>query len=98
MLFEEFEDGCHGGLLAYQNRKILAILNLHVATTPPNKFQLNPIYGSGGDVKKSEKLTRDNGRMMDRRMTDNRPWHKLTWSKAPAELIKALCDNPSLVC
>ena len=20
-------------------------------------------------------------------MTDNRPWHKLTWSKAPGELI-----------
>ena len=29
---------------------ILAILNLNVATMPPTKFQLNPTYGSGGDV------------------------------------------------
>ena len=29
---------------------ILAILNLHVATMPPTKFQLNPTYGSGGNV------------------------------------------------
>ena len=29
---------------------ILAILNLYVAPMPPNKFQLNPIYGLGGDV------------------------------------------------
>ena len=33
-----------------RNRTILAILNLHVATMPPTKFQLNPTYGSGGDV------------------------------------------------
>ena len=32
------------------NRTILAILNLHVASMPPTKFKLNPIYGSGGDV------------------------------------------------
>ena len=31
-------------------RNDLAILNLHVATMPPTKFQLNPTYGSGGDV------------------------------------------------
>ena len=31
---------------------ILAILNLHVATMPPTKFQLNPTYGSGGAVEK----------------------------------------------
>ena len=36
--------------LGYRNGTILAILNLHVATMPPNKFQLNPTYGSGGDV------------------------------------------------
>ena len=45
MLFEEFQDGHHG----YQNGTILVILNLHVATMPPTKFQLNPTYGSGGD-------------------------------------------------
>ena len=28
----------------------LAILNLHVATMPLTKFQLNPTYGFGGDV------------------------------------------------
>ena len=28
----------------------LSILHLHVATMPPTKFQLNPTYGSGGDV------------------------------------------------
>ena len=56
---------------------ILDILNLHVATMPPNKFQLNPNYGSGGKCQKCEKLTKDDGRTMD-----NRPLHKLTWSKA----------------
>ena len=50
MSFEEFQDGPHGGLLGYQNGTILAILNLYVATMPPTKFQLNPTYGSGGDV------------------------------------------------
>ena len=46
--FEEFQDGHH---LRYWNRTILEILTLHVATMPPTKFQLNPTYGSGGDVK-----------------------------------------------
>ena len=48
MSFEEFQDGRH---LGYWSRTILAILNLHVASMPPTKFQLNPTYGSGGDVK-----------------------------------------------
>ena len=39
------------GHLGYQNGTILAILNPHVATMSPTKFQLNPTYGSGGDVK-----------------------------------------------
>ena len=52
MSFEEFHDGCHGGNLGYRNGTILAILNLHVATMPPIKFQLNPTYGSGGDFEK----------------------------------------------
>ena len=30
----------------------IAILNLHVATIPPIKFQLNPTYGSGGECEK----------------------------------------------
>ena len=51
MLFEEFQDGHRGGLLGYRNGKILAILNLHVATMPRTKFQLNPTYKSEGDVK-----------------------------------------------
>ena len=50
MSFEEFQDGLPGSHLGYQNRKILAILNIHVATMPPTKFQLNPTYGSGGDM------------------------------------------------
>ena len=50
MSFEEFQDGRHDGRLEYWNRTILAILNLHVATMPPTKFQLNRTYGSGGDV------------------------------------------------
>ena len=50
MLFEEFQDGCHDSHLGYWNGTILAILNLHVATMPPTKFQLNPTYGSGGFV------------------------------------------------
>ena len=28
----------------------VAILNLHAATIPPTKLQLNPTYGIGGDV------------------------------------------------
>ena len=47
MLFEEFQDGRHGGHLGYRNGKSLAILNLHAATVPPTKFQLNPTWGSG---------------------------------------------------
>ena len=50
MLFEEFQDGRYGGHLGYRKGTILAILNLHVATMPPIKFQLNPTYGSGGDA------------------------------------------------
>ena len=36
--------------LGYQIGTILAILNLHVATMSSTKFQLNPTYGSGGDI------------------------------------------------
>ena len=42
MSFEEFQDGCHGGQLGYQNRTILATLNLCVTVMPPIKFWLNP--------------------------------------------------------
>ena len=51
MLFEDFQDGRHGGHLGYQNRTVLAILNLHAAPMPSTKFQLNLTYRSGGDVK-----------------------------------------------
>ena len=50
MSFEEFQDGRSGGHLGYWNWTILAILNLHVATKPHTKLQLNPTYGSGEDV------------------------------------------------
>ena len=47
MSFVASQDGHHGGHLGYRMGTILAILNLHVATMPPTKFQLNPTYGSG---------------------------------------------------
>ena len=47
MSFEEFQDGHCGGLLGYQNRTILAILNLCVTVMPPVKFWLNLTYGLG---------------------------------------------------
>ena len=50
MLFEEFQDGCHGGHLGYLNRTILAILNLCVTVMSPIKFQLNRTNGLGADV------------------------------------------------
>ena len=50
MSFEEFQDGHHGGHLGYQNRMILAILNLCVTVMHPIKFWLNLTYGLGGDV------------------------------------------------
>ena len=50
MSFEELQDGRHGNHLGYLNGTILAILHLHEDTMPPTKFQLNPTYGSGGDV------------------------------------------------
>ena len=50
VLFEEFQDG-----------RILAILNLYVATTPPTKFQLNPTW-FWRRCQKCEKLTTDDRR------------------------------------
>ena len=50
MSFEDFQDGHHGSQLGYQNKTVLAILNLHVATKPPTKFQLNLTYDSQGEV------------------------------------------------
>ena len=50
MVFEEFQDGRHGGHLGYRNGTILAILNLCLTVMPPIKFQLNRTYGLGGDV------------------------------------------------
>ena len=44
MLFEEFQDGQHGGHLGYSNGTILEILNLYVAPMPPIKFRLNLTY------------------------------------------------------
>ena len=50
MLFEEFQDGRHGGHLGSRNGTILAILNLCVTVMPPIKFQLNWTNSLGGDV------------------------------------------------
>ena len=50
MLFEDFQDGRHGGQHRYRNRTILAILHLNFSPMPPIKFQLNLIYLSGADV------------------------------------------------
>ena len=50
MSFAEFQDGRHGGHLGYQNRMILAILNLYITLMPPTMFQLNLTYGLGGNV------------------------------------------------
>ena len=50
MSFEEFQDGHLGSHLGYQNRIILAILNLCVTVMPPIKFWLNWTKGLGGDV------------------------------------------------
>ena len=49
-VFEEFQDGRHGGHLGYLNGMILAILNLYFTAMPPIKFWLNPTYHLGGDV------------------------------------------------
>ena len=50
MSFEEFQDGHHGSHLGYQNRMIMAILNLCNAPMPPIKFQPNLTYSLGGDI------------------------------------------------
>ena len=50
MLFEESQDGSHGGHLGYRKGTILAILNLYVTPMSPIKFQLNLIYGLGDVV------------------------------------------------
>ena len=77
------------GHLVYRNRRILAILNLHVATMPPTKFQLNPTW-FWTRCHKSATLTTVDGQTDDWWTTDNRQWHKLAWSKTPGELIKTL--------
>ena len=48
--FEDFQAGHRGGHLGYQNRTILAILNLCIAPMPLTTYPLNPTYGLGGDV------------------------------------------------
>ena len=45
--FSRCQDGCHGEHLGYQNRTILAILNLPAAPMFSTKFLLHPTYGSG---------------------------------------------------
>ena len=44
MSFEEFQDGHHGGHLAYLKGMILAILNICVTLMHPIKFWLNLVW------------------------------------------------------
>ena len=44
MLFEEFHGGHLEYRIGYRIGTILATLNLHVATMPPTKLQLNPTW------------------------------------------------------
>ena len=99
MWYEDFQDGYHGGNLGYENGTILAILNLHAASMPTTKFWLHPTYCSGADnnwrlskwlpwqpswIRFWWKVT--DGQTDEGQTMVNRPWHKLTWSKAPGEL------------
>ena len=56
MWFEDFQDGCHGGHLGYQNGTILAILNPNAASMPSTKFLLHRTYCLGADKKKTFKM------------------------------------------
>ena len=72
--------------LGYHNGTILAILNLHVATMPPTKFQLNPTW-FWRRCRKCEKLTMDGWRTDDRQ-TDR--WgttgHGIRWPRAKLQM------------
>ena len=50
MLFQDFQDGHHGGHLENWNGMNLAILNLQVTPMPLTKFRLNPTYRSGANM------------------------------------------------
>ena len=50
MSFEEFQDVRCSSHLGCRNETNLTILNLHVFSMPPTKFQLNPTYRLGADV------------------------------------------------
>ena len=50
MPFKDFQHGLHGDHLEYWNKTILAVLNLHVAPMPPDKFQLKMTKWLTGDV------------------------------------------------
>ena len=78
MLFKEFQDG----RLAYQNRTILAILNLYVAPMPPIKFWLNPSYSLGGDGGHLGYQNRTILAILNLYVAPMPPikfWHNLTW-------------------
>ena len=49
-VFEEVQDGYHGGHLGYWRGTVLAILNLYVAPMRPIKFLQNPPYCLGDVV------------------------------------------------
>ena len=104
MWFEDFQDGCHGGRLGYQNGTVLAILNLHAVPMPFTKFPLHPTYCSGADnnwrlsrwppwrpswIRFQWRCRKCEKLLTDIRMRDG-PWK----SKAPGELtIEDLQDG-----
>ena len=44
-MFDDFQDGHHGGHFVYRNRMTLANLNLYVAVMPPINFQCSLRFG-----------------------------------------------------
>ena len=64
MLFKEFQYGHRGSHLGYQNRMILAILNLFVTVMPPIKFRLNQTIGLGGEFRDGSHLGYQNGTIL----------------------------------
>ena len=42
VLFEQFQNGRHGGHLGYRYETVLALLNLYVTPMPSTKFGLEP--------------------------------------------------------
>ena len=61
MQFKDFQAGCHGGHLGYQDGTILAIINLHVSPMPSTKFGFNPIFSLWEQITTEDFQTGYNG-------------------------------------